>query len=88
MLEYKVELSRPAANYLSRLDKPTQKRIVTALKQLASNPDTNLLDIKPLVGRTGQMRLRVGNYRIIYTIENDVLIIYVIAIRPRGDVYK
>ena len=88
MPEYKIELARPAATYLSRLDKPIQKRIVNSLKRLALNPLDNLLDIKPLSGRAGQMRLRVGNYRIIYRLENDILVIYVIAIGPRGDIYK
>lgn len=88
MPEYKIELARPAANYLSRLDKPTQKRIVSALKLLASDPSNSILDIKPLAGRFGQMRLRVGNYRIIYRLENDILVIYVIAIGSRGDIYK
>ena len=48
MKGYKVELSRPAQNYLSRLDRPTKERIVRVLWQLAENPDSNLLDIKPL----------------------------------------
>jgi len=88
MPDYKVELARPAANYLSRLDKPTQKRIVNALRQLASNPANDVLDIKPLTGRSGQLRLRVGNYRIIYRLENDILVIYVIDIGSRGNIYK
>ena len=88
MKGYKVELTSPAQNYLSRLDRPTKERIVRVLWQLAENPDSNLVDIKPLPGRSGQLRLRIGDYRIIYRIEKDVLIIYVIAIGSRGDVYK
>lgn len=88
MKEYKVELAKPAQNYLSRLDAPTKKRIVNALRQLAIDPDTTTLDIKPLAGMPGYLRLRVGNYRIIYEIQQDIVVIYVIAIRPRGEVYK
>lgn len=88
MKEYSVQLSKPAQTYLSKLDRPTKERIVKSLRHLALDPYSELLDIKPLTGRPDQIRLRVGNYRIIYKVENDILIIYVIAIRPRGDVYK
>ncbi len=88
MKAYKIELARPAQNYLSRLDRPTKERIVRVLWQLAENPESNLLDIKPMTGRSGQLRLRIGDYRVIFRIEKDVLIIYVIAIGSRGDVYK
>ncbi len=39
-------------------------------------------------GREGYFRLRVGNYRIIYTVKNDILLVQVIEIGNRGDIYK
>ena len=45
-------------------------------------------DIKRLQGRTEDYRLRVGDYRIIFTKDDEKLLIYVIEIAPRGDVYK
>ncbi|MGQ9558559.1 MAG: type II toxin-antitoxin system RelE family toxin [Desulfurispora sp.] len=85
---YKVVLSHNAERYLGRLDRKTQKRIVFALRRLASNPLDNQLDIKPLRGRAGEYRLRIGPYRIIYTLQRDVLLVYVVYIGTRGDVYK
>jgi mRNA interferase RelE/StbE len=85
---YRVELSRNAERYLERLDRPTQTRIVVALRHLAIDPYVESLDCKPLAGRAGEYRLRVRKYRIIYSVEDGVLLINVIDIGPRGDVYK
>jgi len=49
--------------------------------------DSPSLDIDALKGREG-FRLRVGQYRAIYTRQDDQLIIEVVKIRPRGDIYK
>lgn len=45
-------------------------------------------DIKILQGHNGCFRLRVGDYRIIYTVENENLIVHIISIGNRGDIYK
>ena len=57
-----------------------------ARKFLAKQPNEG--DIKPISGHPGFFRLRVGTYRVLYTIENDVLIVRVLDIGNRGDVYK
>ena len=54
----------------------------------ASDPSNQNLDVKPMQGRPGEFRLRVGDYRIIYEPEQQILLISVIAIRSRGDVYR
>ncbi|MGB9847069.1 MAG: type II toxin-antitoxin system RelE family toxin [Desulfotomaculales bacterium] len=86
--KYEVVLSRRAATYLSRLDRPTKLTIVEHLRRLEVNPDDPGLNIRPLRGRPGELRLRVGSYRIIYTIDEAARRILVITIRPRGDAYK
>ncbi len=85
---YKVRFSRDAASYFARLDKPTRRRISDAIDQLAINPYDKNHDVKPLAGRDDEYRLRVGKYRVIYTIDDDIVLIYVVDINPRGDVYK
>ena len=85
---YEIRFSGAAASYFSRLDKPTKRRISDALDQLAANPADTYFDVKPLTGRDGEYRLRVGKYRIIYTLDDGVLLIFVVTISPRGDVYK
>jgi mRNA interferase RelE/StbE len=61
--------------------------IVNNLHELAANPESPSLDIDVLKGRRG-FRLRVGQYRDIYTRQDDRLIIEAVKIRPRGDIYR
>lgn len=62
-------------------------RIVEAFDRLAIDPRGPGLDVAPLRGRPG-FRLRIGGWRAIYQVEEDRLIILVLDIGPRGDVYK
>ena len=84
---YELKYRRQARNYLARLPLKIKSAIVDNLQQLAANPDSPSLDIEVLKGRKG-FRLRVGHYRIIYTRQDNRLIIEVVKIRPRGDIYK
>jgi mRNA interferase RelE/StbE len=84
---YGLKYRRQARNYLARLPLKIKTAIVNNLHQLAANPDNPSLDIDVLKGREG-FRLRVGQYRIIYTRRDDRLIIAVVKIRQRGDIYK
>ena len=88
MPAYEIRWSRKAASYIKRLGPDSRKRIVTAVERLAADPEDASLDVKPLQGRPGEFRLRVGDYRIIYEPEHAILLISVITISPRGDVYK
>lgn len=83
---YTVELASSAARTLKKLDHPTRARIVAALGLLRDNPRPS--SMKALVGRPGDLRVRVGDYRIIYTIEDDKLIVLVLSIGHRRDVYR
>ena len=82
-----LKYRRQARNYLARLPLKIKSVIVNILHQLASNSDSPSLDIEVLKGREG-FRLKVGQYRVIYTRQDDRLIIEVVKIRPRGDIYK
>ena len=84
---YQLKYRRQARNYLARLPLKIKSAIVSNLHQLAGNPDDSSLDIDVLKGKQG-FRLRVGQYRVIYTRQDDRLIIEIVKIRPRGDVYK
>ncbi|NHN35653.1 type II toxin-antitoxin system RelE family toxin [Paenibacillus agricola] len=87
-MNYEIDLSSDSRKYLSKLDRPTRNRILDHLKILSENPRNPELDIKKLQGYLSLFRLRVGSYRILYTIEDNVLIIFVVTIGSRGDVYK
>ena len=84
---YRLKYRRQARNYLARLPLKTKTAIVNKLHELAVNPDSADLDIEILKGREG-FRLRVGQYRVIYTRQDDQLIIEVVKVRSRGDIYK
>lgn len=80
-----VEWAKEALKTLSRLDQPTQKRIIAAVDDLAEN---HRGDVRRLEGTKEEaFRLRVGGWRVIFTYEADLQIL-VHRIRPRGDVYK
>lgn len=57
------------------------------IKQLAADPFASNKNIEKLEGRPG-FRLRVGDWRVIYNIYNDRLTVFVVAVAPRGGVYK
>lgn len=80
---YHIIIEKPALKFLDKQPLPQRKRILQAIQKL---PEYG--DIKPLVGYENLYRLRVGTYRIIYTIEQDLLIIRVMNVGNRGDVYK
>ena len=71
---------------MARLPLQTKTAIVNKLHELARNPDNPDLDIDTLKGRKG-FRLRVGQYRVIYTRQEDQRIIEVVKVRSRGDIY-
>ena len=79
---YKIIFSRKALKFFNSQIKDQQKRIAGAISELPKG------DTKRLKGYKSFYRLRVGEYRIIYTIQNEELIIAVLSIGNRGDIYK
>ena len=83
---YRVEVSRPASRQIEALDKTTQARIVTRLEGLEADPRPNAA--KKLKGEHATWRIRVGDYRIVYTIEDNRLLILVVKVGHRREVYS
>ena len=65
----------------------TAKLIREKLEMIAADPYTDHPNAKKLQGREGY-RLRVGDWRVIYTIQNEQLMIIVLKVASRGEVYK
>jgi len=85
---YQLSFLTSAKKELQKLDKVTQKLIKQKLLTLATNPKVLKNNIKALKGEyKGKYRLRVNNYRIIYTIKDKELIITVIRIAHRKEIY-
>jgi len=82
---YRIELRPAAARALKKLDPPVARRIQGAIALLAENPRPPAA--RPLRGRPG-LRVRVGDYRIVYTVEDDVLLVVVVTLGHRRDVYE
>ncbi len=83
-MTYRIELRPAAVRALKKLDPPIRRRIQGAISMLAEDPRPPAA--RPLRGRPG-LRVRVGAYRIIYTVEDDVLLIVVVTLGYRRDVY-
>lgn len=82
---YRIEVTRAAAKALRAVHPPDQPRLRGAIELLAVDPRPPAA--RKLSGRDGY-RVRVGNYRILYTIRDDILLIVVITIGHRRDVYS
>ncbi len=80
---YKIVIKKPAKKFIDRLPANERKRIIAAIELL---PDGE--DIKRLRGHDDLMRLRVGSYRIIYTVNHGELIVCVIDAGNRGEIYN
>jgi len=81
---YKIELRPAALRPLRKLDPLIARRVRAAIALLAEDPRPPAS--RPLRGRPAR-RVRVGDYRVIYTIEDDVLLVVVVTLGQRRDVY-
>lgn len=85
MSRYRIEVRPAALRALRKLDRDVRPRIEGAIALLAEDPRPPAS--RPLHGRPGY-RVRVGDYRIIYTVEDEVLLVVVVALGHRRDVYR
>ncbi|MCX7116371.1 MAG: type II toxin-antitoxin system RelE/ParE family toxin [Legionellales bacterium] len=80
-------IKEQAKKALQSVPQPDRTRITEKIVLLGENPDNASLDIKKLQGEP-YFRLRVGQWRIIFDRDNEVKIISIEKIKPRGDAYK
>ena len=81
---YKLIYSQKAAKQLEKLDRNIQERILHALERLRLRPES--CDIKKLVGTDGY-RMRVGDYRIIFDMEKEKMLVFVLKMGHRKNIY-
>ena len=85
-MKYTIELKGSAAKALKKLPRSVQQRIVAKLTEFESSlPPAEETKLK---GNNPFHRVRVGDYRIVYEIQNDVLVVLVIKIGHRKDIYR
>jgi len=85
-MSYTVELKPSAAKALAGSPRRDQERVGAKLDALALEPRPQ--GAKVLRGEAGLLRVRVGDYRVIYTVEDDVLLVLVIRIAHRREAYR
>ena len=85
MPDYRIEFTKKAAKQLDKLSDNIANPILNAIASLAEEPRS--IGAKKLKGREGY-RIRQGDYRIIYDIYDDILLVDVVAIGHRKDIYK
>jgi mRNA interferase RelE/StbE len=83
--DYRIELRPAAARALRKLDPVIRGRIQGAIALLAKDPRPPAA--RALQGRPG-LRVRIGDYRIIYTVHDDLVLIVVVTLGHRRDVYE
>ena len=87
-MKYSVIVHKRAARYLKSLTEHQRERIKKSLKDLENGIDEKM-DVKTMAGNwKGYYRMRVGDIRIIFWIDNSLRTVYVDHIGTRGDVYK
>ena len=84
-MKYAIEIAPVVDRQLQRFPKPDRKKILLKIESLASDPRPH--GYKELVGFKGFYRIRVGNYRVIYNIFDDIFIVSVIKVANRRDAY-
>ena len=80
---YKIIIKKPAKKFIDKLPKNEKQRIVKAIEKLPEGED-----IKKLKGHDNIYRLRVGDYRILYTVDNGEFIVIVINAGNRRQIYN
>jgi mRNA interferase RelE/StbE len=83
---YRIEIEAEAEKALRRLPRNMAKRIRSKLLAVAADPFARNPNVKKLTGREGY-RLRIGDWRALYTIDAGNRVISVLAIKPRGAAY-
>ena len=86
MASYHIEWKPPALKELKRLPRDVIRRIIAAVEALGINAfPQGVVRIK---GYHHVYRIRIGDYRVVYTVEDDILRIEIIRVRHRRDVYR
>ena len=84
-MPYQIIVTQSAAKEIKELPKSHISAVWSKIRSLASNPRPS--GSKKLTGSNNKWRIRQGDYRIIYSIENDILTVSIVKVKHRRDVY-
>lgn len=83
---FEVQIEKAAEKQLRRIPDPAHDRLVKAILPLAENPRPG--GAKKLSGSTNDWRIRVGDYRVLYEIAEEIRIVRIYRVAHRRDVYR
>ncbi len=83
---YKIIFSKKVDKALRKMPRNIALNISKKIKELADNPH-KMRNIKKLTNHPGY-RLRVGDWRIVYTVHENELLVHIVNVKTRGEVYK
>ena len=86
MADYKIVFARSARKELENLENRLAIRILNRIEKLGAEPRPG--GVRKLRGSTNLWRLRVGDYRIVYSVDDDGRLVDVVAVRHRSDAYR
>lgn len=85
-MTYRIEVAPAAVRHLRALDPVARRRVQAAIELLAGQPRPSAA--KKLVGGAGEWRVRTGDFRVVYEIYDDVLLVLVVAVGHRREIYR
>ncbi|MBN1554212.1 MAG: type II toxin-antitoxin system RelE/ParE family toxin [Phycisphaerae bacterium] len=85
-MAYQIRIKSQAEKALAKIPNPHRRRIAQAIDALARTPRPD--GCKKLTGADDAYRIRVGDYRIVYEIMDKVLMVYIIRVAHRKDIYR
>ena len=86
MAEHRITFAQSAERELRRLDPPVGRRVLAAIERLAHHPRPR--GCVKLVGSKDEWRIRVGDWRVLYTIDDAQRVVDIAGIRHRSDAYR
>ncbi|WP_159768482.1 type II toxin-antitoxin system RelE family toxin [Streptomyces sp. HM190] len=87
-MKYAFRFTAAAQRQLRSVTRPDAMRILAALTALGEDPYRQDVDVKKLTGPSGLYRLRVGSYRVAYQVNDGELVVLVVKVGDRRDVYR
>ena len=85
-MTHRIEIAPAALRQMRKLDAQALRRVQAAIELLAGQPRPP--GAKKLVGGDGEWRVRTGDYRIVYEVHDTVLVVLVVAVGHRRDIYR
>lgn len=85
MSSYRVEFTTAAAKEIRKLDLGIRRRILTSISELEQNPRPS--GCKKLTGESNAWRIRVGDYRVLFEVVDELLVVTVVRVAHRREVY-